>query len=92
MNALKTNKFRVGDEVTFIEYECSSCWEKVFGLCVGDVVQIESIDAYSQTAVVISKTGEGVWCNTNQLSSDIAESFKETLTYSSLVAQLGGGL
>ena len=91
MNALKTNKFRVGDKVTFIEYECSSCWEKVFGLCVGDVVQIESIDAYSQTAVVISKTGEGVWCNTNQLSSDIAESFKETLTYNPLVAQEGGG-
>jgi len=58
MNALKTNKFRVGDEVTFIEYECSSCWEKGFGLSVGDVVQIESIDAYSQTAVVISRTGK----------------------------------
>jgi len=91
MNALKTNKFRVGDEVTFIEYECSSCWEKGFGLSVGDVVQIESIDAYSQTAVVISRTGECVWCNTNQLSSDIAESFKETQTYNPLIAQEGGG-
>ena len=91
MKALKANKFRVGDEVTFIEYECSICWEKGFGLSVGDVVQIESIDVYSHTAVVISKTGKRVWCNTNLLSSDIAESFKETLTYNPLIAQEGGG-
>ena len=90
MNALKANKFEVGDEVTFIEYEGSSCWEKDFGLHIGDVVQIIS-NHIDDRVVVVSKTGEHVWCFTDQISSGSAESSKETQAYNPLIAQEGGG-
>ena len=90
MKALKANKFKVGDEVTFINYADSNRWEKDFGLYIGDVVQITSI-CEDDRVVVVSKTGNRVWCFTEQLSSSSAESFKETLTYNPLVAQEGGG-
>ena len=90
MKALKTNKFRVGDKVTFINYACGVCWEKDFGLYIGDVVQITSI-CEGNKAVVVSKTGKHVWCFTDQLSSGSAESSKETQAYNPLIAQEGGG-
>ena len=90
MNALKTNKFRVGDKVTFINYASGVCWEKDFGLYIGDVVQITSI-CEGNKEVVISKQGYLVWCDTEQLSSDIVGTFKETQAYNPLVAQEGGG-
>ena len=90
MNALKTNKFKVGDEVTFIDYADGSRWEEDFGLCIGDVVQIIS-NLVDDRVVVVSKTGKHVWCVTDQLSSGSDESSKETLTYNPLIAQEGGG-
>ena len=90
MNALKTNKFRVGDEVTFISYADGNHWEKDFGLFIGDVVQIISNHVYDRV-VVVSKTGKRVWCYTDQLSRGSAESSKETQAYNPLVAQEGGG-
>lgn len=90
MNALKTNKFRVGDKVTFINYADGNRWEKDFGLFIGDVVQIIS-NHVDDRVVVVSKTGKHVWCFTDQLSSGSDESSKETQTYNPLIAQEGGG-
>ena len=90
MNALKTNKFKVGDEVTFINYENGDRWEEDFGLFIGDVVQITSIHV-DDRVIVVSKTGNHVYCYTDQLSSGSAESSKETQTYNPLIAQEGGG-
>ena len=90
MNALKTNKFKVGDEVTFINYADGKRWEKDFGLFIGDVVQIIS-NHVDDRVVVVSKTGEHVWCFTDQLSSGSDESSKETQVYNPLIAQEGGG-
>ena len=89
-NPLKANKFRVGDKVTFINYADGSRWEKDFGLFIGDVVQIIS-NHVDDRVVVVSKTGEHVWCFTDQLSSGSDESSKETQTYNPLIAQEGGG-
>ena len=83
MNTLKTNKFKVGDEVTFINYADGNRWEEDFGLFIGDVVQITSIHV-DDRAIVVSKTGKHVWCYTDQLSSGSAESSKETQTYNPL--------
>ena len=90
MNALKANKFRVGDEVTFIDYSDGNRWEEDFGLFAGDVVQIIS-NHEDDRVVVVSKTGKHVWCFTDQLSSGSDESSKETQTYNPLIAQEGGG-
>ena len=90
MNALKANKFSVGDKVTFINYEDGSHWEKDFGLFIGDVVQIIS-NYVDDRVVVVSKTGKHVWCCTDQLSSGSAESSKETQAYNPLASQEGGG-
>ena len=90
MKALKANKFRVGDKVTFINYADGDHWEKDFGLFIGDVVQIIS-NHVDDRVVVVSKTGMRVWCFTDQLSSGSDESSKETQTYNPLVAQEGGG-
>jgi hypothetical protein len=90
MNALKAKKFRVGDEVTFINYADDKRWEKGFGLFIGDVVQIIS-NQVDDRVIVVSKTGKHVWCFTDQLSSGCDESSKETQTYNPLVAQEGGG-
>ncbi len=90
MNTLKTNKFRVGDEVTFINYADDKRWEKGFGLFIGDVVQIIS-NPVDDRVVVVSKTGKHVWCFIDQLSSGSAESSKETQTYNPLITQEGGG-
>ena len=87
---LKVNKFKVGDEVTFINYEDGNRWEKDFGLFIGDVVQIIS-NHVDDRVVVVSKTGMHVWCFTDQLSSGSDESSKETQTYNPLNAQEGGG-
>ena len=90
MNALKANKFKVGDEVTFINYADGKRWEKDFGLFIGDVVQIIS-NHVDDRVVVVSKTGEHVWCFTDQLSSGSDESSKETQVYNPLITQEGGG-
>ena len=90
MNALKTNKFRVGDEVTFIKYADGTHWEKDFELFIGDVVKIVS-NHVDDRVVVVSKTGKYVWCFTDQISSGSDESSKETQVYNPLIAQEGGG-
>ena len=43
-------KFKVGDIVVFTRYENDMCWEKDFGLFVGDIVRIASCVAdYNET-------------------------------------------
>lgn len=65
MNSSKTNEFKVGDLVEFMEYTDESEWESQYGLNVGDMVKVVSVERDSFT--VRSKTGYLVWTDPSQV-------------------------
>lgn len=59
------SKFKVGDLVEFMEYTDESEWESQYGLNVGDMVKVVSVERDSFT--VRSKTGYLVWTDSSQV-------------------------
>ena len=56
MNSPKTNKFKVGDKVKVVSYQNENQWEKDYGIYVGDIVEILSVNFYNYC--VLSKTNK----------------------------------
>jgi len=59
MNSPKSNKFKVGDKVKMLSYQNERQWEKDYGINVGDVVEVASVN--HNDYCVVSKTDQIVF-------------------------------
>jgi len=89
MNALKTNKFRVGDKVQVIKDNCTKWWFTVEDQYIsGVVVQVNPKEKEDRYYVKI-KGFEGIYDDGCFAFND--EHLKLIETYNPLIAQEGGG-
>ena len=96
MNALKTNKFRVGDKVQVIEDNNTTVWFDVeTQYILGEIVKV--ISYYSEPAYLVKVEGHtGIYDNgtftfRNKHLKLVDQCKEGTQTYNPLIAQEGGG-